>query len=73
MTIDPITLSVFCLFFGIWVLVQNKFIKNRTETNLFLLKMLSKEHEKEVEKLQQEIVKLEEKIRTLQEEEKSTS
>lgn len=73
MNIDFLTLSVFSIFFGIWILVQIKFNKDRTETNLFLLKMLSEEHKKEVEKLQQEILKLEEKIRSLQGEEKSSS
>lgn len=73
MNIDFLTLSVFAIFFGIWILVQIKFNKDRTDSNLFLLKMLSEEHQKEVDRLQQEIASLKEKIQVLKGEAKSSS
>lgn len=73
MNIDFLTLSVFAIFFGIWILVQLKFNKDRTDSNLFLLKMLSEEHQKEVDRLQQEIASLKEKIQVLKGEAKSSS
>jgi len=73
MNIDFLTLSVFAIFFGIWILVQIKFNKDRTDSNLFLLKMLSEEHQKEVDRLQQEIASLKEKILVLKGEAKSSS
>lgn len=73
MNIDFLTLSVFSIFFGIWILVQIKFNKDRADSNLFLLKMLSEEHQKEVDRLQQEIASLKEKLRVLKGEAKSSS
>lgn len=73
MNIDFLTLSVFAIFFGIWILVQIKFNKDRADSNLFLLKMLSEEHQKEVDRLQQEIASLKEKIQVLKDEAKSSS
>ena len=73
MNIDFLTLSVFAIFFGIWILVQIKFNKDRADSNLFLLKMLSEEHQKEVDRLQQEIASLKEKIQVLKGEAKSSS
>ncbi|MDY6470306.1 MAG: hypothetical protein SPK70_04480 [Succinivibrio dextrinosolvens] len=73
MNIDFLTLSVFSIFFGIWILVQIKFSKDRADSNLFLLKMLSEEHQKEVDRLQQEIASLKEKILVLKGEAKSSS
>lgn len=73
MNIDFLTLSVFAIFLGIWILVQIKFNKDRADSNLFLLKMLSEEHQKEVDRLQQEIASLKEKIQDLKGEAKSSS
>lgn len=73
MNIDFLTLSVFAIFFGIWILVQIKFNKDRADSNLFLLKMLSEEYQKEVDRLQQEIASLKEKILVLKGEAKSSS
>ncbi|GEM_PF-5926540 len=73
MNVDFLTLSIFAIFFGIWILVQLKFNKDRADSNLFLLKMLSEEHQKEVDRLQQEIASLKEKLQVLKGEAKSSS
>lgn len=73
MNVDFLTLSIFAIFFGIWILVQLKFNKDRADSNLFLLKMLSEEHQKEVDRLQQEIASLKEKLHVLKGEAKSSS
>lgn len=73
MNVDFLTLSIFAIFFGIWILVQLKFNKDRADSNVFLLKMLSEEHQKEVDRLQQEIASLKEKLQVLKGEAKSSS